>query len=89
MLELAGVLLAGGTIGAWAAQQYWQRRMRGCQADQEAVHEGLRRENFTLRDALREANQELRSHRLLIAGLRRGDADVTSAMQRIFAKGEQ
>lgn len=42
----------------------------------------LRTENFTLRDALREANAELVRHRRLIAGLRTGDPEVTRAIEK-------
>lgn len=44
--------------------------------------EQIQRENFTLRDALREANAELRRHRTLLAGLRDGDRQMTAAVER-------
>ncbi len=44
--------------------------------------ERAQRENYTLRDALREANAELLKHRTLIAGLRSGDARMTKAIER-------
>ncbi len=37
-------------------------------------------ENYTLRDALREANKELYKHRRLIASLRDGDDHTTEAV---------
>lgn len=45
-------------------------------------YETVKRENYTLRDALREANAELRRHRALIAGLRAGDERMTAAVER-------
>ena len=56
---------------------FWVRR---------STHEAVRRENYTLRDALREANEELRKHRVLVAGLRRGDVEMTRAIERVFEK---
>jgi len=41
-------------------------------------------ENMTLRDALREANEELRRHRLLLASLRAGHDDTTRAVERVI-----
>jgi len=41
-------------------------------------------ENFTLRDALREANAELYKHRTLIAGLRTGHTAMTAAVEKVF-----
>jgi hypothetical protein len=41
-----------------------------------STYEQVRRENYTLRDALREANAELLKHRKLIAGLRNGSIDL-------------
>jgi len=49
-------------------------------------HEAVRAENYLLRDALKEANAELRKHRILIAGLRDGNKDTADKLQRIFAK---
>ncbi len=60
----------------------WLRRL--AVPAHEARH--LQVENFTLRDALREANIELLAHRRLIAGLRSGQADVTQAVQRIVGE---
>lgn len=49
-------------------------------------HEAVRAENYLLRDALREANAELRKHRMLIANLRDGNKDTADTLARIFAK---
>lgn len=40
-------------------------------------------ENFTLRDALRAANAELRQHRMLIAGMRSGAIDVVEKLGKM------
>ena len=48
-------------------------------------HRLLTMENATLRDALRNANQELAKHRRLIAGLRIGDPEITKALERARA----
>jgi hypothetical protein len=45
--------------------------------------DAVRRENYTLRDALREANAELLRHRRLLAGVRAGSIDVVGALDRI------
>lgn len=50
------------------------------------THARIQTENYTLRDALREANDELRRHRKLIAGLRAGQVNVTQAIERVFSK---
>ena len=47
-------------------------------------HERVRRENGMLRDALREANAELRKHRLLIAGLKQGNVEITNSVMNAF-----
>lgn len=44
-------------------------------------HEEVRRENYTLRDALRSSNQELAKHRRLIAGLRSGQTEVLKSVE--------
>lgn len=49
-------------------------------------HEAVRRENYTLRDALREANHELRRHRQLIGGIRSGSIDLVRSLERMGAK---
>lgn len=49
-------------------------------------YDALKTENFTLRDALREANNELRKHRQLIGGLRDGRADTTRKLERVLSK---
>lgn len=43
-------------------------------------------ENYTLRDALREANKELYRHRRLIASLRDGDDHTTNAVMAAMEK---
>lgn len=48
--------------------------------------DALQTENFVLRDALREANAELRRHRLLIGGLREQRADVVREVERVLSK---
>ena len=45
-------------------------------------YERLKQENYVLRDALREANNELRKHRALLSGLRAGDARMTAAVEK-------
>ncbi len=49
--------------------------------------ETAQRENYTLRDALREANADLRRHRTLLGGLRDGDRRMTDAVQRAITNG--
>lgn len=49
------------------------------------AYEALQTENFTLRDALREANAELLKHRILIKGLRTGQVDITRQFERAIA----
>jgi hypothetical protein len=39
-------------------------------------------ENYTLRDALREVNEELRKHRRLVGRLSVGDPETTAAFER-------
>lgn len=51
-----------------------------------STHRAMQVENHTLRDALREANNELRRHRLLISQLRDGDAKTTDQLARVFKK---
>ena len=46
--------------------------------------EAARLENFTLRDALRNANEELAKHRKVLAGLRAGDRAMTEAVEKVF-----
>ena len=50
------------------------------------AHEARMRgvENMMLRDALREAHDELRRHRLLLGSLRAGHEDVTRAVERVI-----
>jgi hypothetical protein len=47
-----------------------------------STHEAVRRENYTLRDALREANKELQKHRALIGGLRSGAIDLAQTLTK-------
>lgn len=51
-----------------------------------STHEAVRRENYTLRDALREANKELLKHRQLLGGIRSGQIDVVTTLDRIMEK---
>jgi protoporphyrinogen oxidase len=62
------------SIGRWWP---WVTRSR---------YERLKQENYSLRDALREANAELRKHRTLIAGLRDGDKRMTEAVERALSR---
>lgn len=48
------------------------------------TYDRLRVENFTLRSALHEANQELRNYRRLVGSLREGNESVTRQVQRIL-----
>ena len=48
------------------------------------AYDRLSIENYTLRDALRGANEELRKHRLLIGGLRAGHEQTTRQMERVL-----
>lgn len=48
-------------------------------------YDALKTENFTLRSALKEANEEIRKHRALIAGLRTGQAEITRSVERVLA----
>lgn len=43
-------------------------------------------ENYTLRDVLREANNELRRHRAVLAGIRSGQVDVVRVLDKIAKK---
>lgn len=51
-----------------------------------STYERVRAENSTLRDALREANNELRKHRLLIDGIAKGTPDVIDKLERVLLK---
>ncbi len=46
-------------------------------------HLAVQRENYTLRDALREANKELAKHRSLLAGIRAGQVDVVKVLDKM------
>jgi hypothetical protein len=48
-------------------------------------HRAVKLENMTLRDALREANNELRKHRTTLAMLGQGDSAVTVQVERVLA----
>lgn len=48
-----------------------------------STHAAVRTENYTLRDALREANKELVRHRQLLAGIRSGSVDVVRILDRM------
>lgn len=47
-------------------------------------HRAVEMENHTLRDALREANAEVRKHRNLLATLRTGQREATEQLERVF-----
>jgi hypothetical protein len=49
-------------------------------------HEKVRVENCLLRDALKEANAELRKHRVLLASLKQGNIETTDKVMRAFTK---
>lgn len=53
-----------------------------------STHEAVRRENYTLRDALREANKELQKHRRLLGGIRAGQIDVVEVLDGMAKKKE-
>jgi len=46
----------------------------------------MRRENYTLRDALREANNEIKRHRRLLADIQSGRTDVVRILEKIEAR---
>lgn len=46
----------------------------------------LERENYSLRDALRENNAELRKYRMLVGGLRDGNSAITAAVEKIVSR---
>lgn len=48
-----------------------------------STHDAVRTENYTLRDALREANKELLAHRKLLAGIRSGRIDVVRILEKM------
>lgn len=50
-----------------------------------STHEAVRRENYTLRDALKEANAELRKHRTLITQIRGADPKTIDAVMKARA----
>jgi hypothetical protein len=50
-----------------------------------STHREVQLENFTLRSALRDAQEELRKHRLLISGLRAGQEDATKMFENVMA----
>lgn len=52
-------------------------------------YERLHRENYTLRDALREANAELHKHRMLVGGLRSGHEGTSLKLERVLAKAKR
>ena len=47
-----------------------------------STHERMIRENFSLRGAIRSANEELAKHRTLIAGLKSGQPEITRAFEK-------
>lgn len=48
-----------------------------------STHLAVQRENYTLRDALREANKELAKHRQLLSGIRSGQVDVVTILDKM------
>ena len=62
----------------------WPFVTRSTHAELQDEHDRIKQENWHLRGAIREANEELRKHRLLIAGLRTGQDDVCRAIERVF-----
>lgn len=48
------------------------------------THRAVQVENHVLREALREANKELRKHRLTIGALASGDIKATEQIERIL-----
>ena len=52
-----------------------------------STHEAVRRENVFLRDALNEANKEIRKHRTLLGGLRVGHQDTVDKLEKVLSKG--
>lgn len=48
-----------------------------------STHLAVQRENYTLRDALREANKELLKHRQFVAGIRSGQIDVVKTLDKM------
>jgi len=51
-----------------------------------STYERMRRENYTLRDALREANNEIKRHRRLLADIQSGRTDVVRILEKIEAR---
>lgn len=49
-----------------------------------STHDVVRRENYTLRDALREANNELRKHRTLLAGVRSQQPEILRKLESVL-----
>ena len=48
-----------------------------------STHLAVQRENYVLRDALKEANKELLKHRRLIGGIRSGSVDVVGILNKM------
>jgi hypothetical protein len=74
MLEMIGLIIAA-TIAYFWGRHHGQQVQRSVQV-----------ENYTLRDALRNANAELYKHRRLIQSLRDGDDHVTEAIMAAMKK---
>lgn len=51
-------------------------------------YDALKTENFMLRDALRNANEELRKYRALVNGLRTGLPETMAAFERTLKKAK-
>lgn len=48
-----------------------------------STHEAVRKENYTLRDVLRDANAELHRHRTLIASIKDGSVDIVRTLDKM------
>ena len=51
-----------------------------------STYEKVRRENVLLKDALHEANKEIRKHRLLLGGLRTQQPDIVKAVEKATSR---
>ncbi len=47
-----------------------------------STHEAVRRENTLLKDAMHEANKEIRKHRILLCGLRDQQPDIVRSVEK-------
>lgn len=51
-----------------------------------SAYDKLKLENYTLRDALRDANEDLRRHRVLLAAMRDGDPETTRQIEKVLGR---